>query len=271
MTGTSRQTGSYEERWFSALGDQVSVYTGGEGAPLIVLHRDTGRLGWTDFHDALAQKFTVYAPAMPGYDNSDRPEWMRTVGQLAVSVGFLVDALDLGPCPLVGLGFGGWVATEAAVMCPQRYSSLIVQSPMGVKPSEGEYLDQFLYPAFDYVKLGFADKARFATLFGVGMNDEDARRLDGNREMTTRIGWKPYMYSQALTHQLPYMQVPTLVVSSGADVITPVSAVEEFSKLLPISETVHLESAGHYADLEVPDILAKLIFDYLAVDAHDGN
>lgn len=118
---------------------------GGGGPPLVVLHRDTGRAGWTTFHERLASRFTVHAPALPGFDDSARPQWMRTTAELATTVGLAVDGLGVAPCPWVGLGFGGWVAAEAAVQCPHRVSSLVLHSPVGLQPSSGEILDQFLW------------------------------------------------------------------------------------------------------------------------------
>ncbi|HEX9867082.1 MAG TPA: alpha/beta fold hydrolase [Candidatus Tectomicrobia bacterium] len=53
----------------------IQVLKGGEGEPLLLLHGAGGNPGWLSYHQALAQRFTVYAPSHPGYDRSSRPDW----------------------------------------------------------------------------------------------------------------------------------------------------------------------------------------------------
>ena len=49
---------------------ESEVLKGGSGPSLLYLHGAIGQKGWAPFLDALAQKFTVYAPYMPGYSKS---------------------------------------------------------------------------------------------------------------------------------------------------------------------------------------------------------
>ena len=74
----------------------------------------------------------------------------------------LADALGR---PLVahcwGLGFGGWVAAEMAVMRPQRFAHLVLVGPAGLLPRDGYITDQMTIDHEDYVRAGFADEAAF--------------------------------------------------------------------------------------------------------------
>jgi pimeloyl-ACP methyl ester carboxylesterase len=248
----------------AVAGLEVDVLKGGEGPALLVLHRDTGRAGWTEFHAMLAKQFTVYAPSMPGYDDSTRPEWTRTVAELATLTGLLVDQLACAPCPIVGLGFGGWVGAEAAVQNPQRFNGLVLHSPVGLQPPAGEVIDQFLYSAKDYVRMGFTDGARFEALFGKADDEPLLRRWDLNREMTTRIAWKPYMFSRSLPGLLPALQLPALVVHSAEDRIVPRSVSERYAQLVSGASLIDLAGAGHQCDLESPSELAKQVKRFLS-------
>jgi pimeloyl-ACP methyl ester carboxylesterase len=248
----------------AVAGLEITVLVGGTGPTLLVLHRDTGRGGWTRFHQLLAERFTVYAPALPGFDDSTRPAWMRTVAELATTLGLAVDALGVAPCAVVGLGFGGWVAAEAAVQCPHRFNTLVLHAPVGLQPAQGEIVDQFLYSAPDYVRMGFADAARFTGLFGDAREEPLLRAWDWNREMTTRIAWKPYMFNRSLPALLPALRIPTLVVRSTEDRIVPGSVAERYAELIPDARIVDLPGAGHQADLEAPDALAAAVGDFLA-------
>jgi pimeloyl-ACP methyl ester carboxylesterase len=253
----------HEKITVNPAGIEVSVLKGGSGPALVVLHRDTGRAGWTAFHSALAEAFTVHAPALPGFDDSARPDWMRTVSELATVTGLALDALGFGPVPIVGLGFGGWVAAEAAVQAPRRVSALLLHAPVGLQPGTGEILDQFLYSSQDYIRLGFVDSSRSVELFGEAPDEDTLRAWDWNREMATRIAWKPYMFSRALPHLLGALEVPTLVIRSGADRIVPPAVADRYLELIPGARLVELPGAGHQADLEFPAELASRVREFL--------
>src|SRR4029453_9396309 len=55
----------------------------GSGAPVLVLQHDVGTPPGLPFYDTLARDATVLRPAHPGYDGSERPTWLRNVGDIA--------------------------------------------------------------------------------------------------------------------------------------------------------------------------------------------
>src|SRR5438132_3117262 len=91
---------------------------------------------------------------------------MRSVRDEAIVIGLLIDRMVSEPVTLVGLGFGGWVAAELATMQPSRLRRLVLVSPMGLLPREGEIFDQFLVSHKDYVLRGFHDRAHARALWG---------------------------------------------------------------------------------------------------------
>jgi pimeloyl-ACP methyl ester carboxylesterase len=200
---------------------------------------------------------------LPGFDESTRAPWMRTVAELATVTGLVVDRLGIAGGPVVGLGFGGWVAAEAAVQSPSRFSALVLHSPVGLQPESGEIVDQFLYSAPDYARMGFVDLGRFTELYGEDPEEPALRLWDWNREMATRIAWKPYMFSRALPGLLPGLDLPTLVVHSGQDRIVPRSVSERYAQLIPKARLIDLPGAGHQADLEMPDEVAGLVKEFI--------
>jgi len=63
---------------------------------------------------------------------------------------------------------------------------------------------------------------------------------------------------------LPRVAVPTLVLAGGHDVFTPRRVQERMAALVPDSEIVFWEEAGHMLPLEEPSEVAAAIIDFLA-------
>jgi pimeloyl-ACP methyl ester carboxylesterase len=245
-------------------GSSVRLRTTGSGAPLLMLHHDIGTPEQLPFYDALARHFTVLLPSHPGYDGSERPAWMRSVRDVAVTYQALLAARGSADISLIGLGFGGWIAAEMATMSPCAFRRLILVGPMGLKPAAGEILDQALVSYIDYVRAGFVDQAVFDRLFSPDPPTAQLEQWDLNREMTFRIAWKPYMYNPTLPPLLGGVQTETLIVWGRDDRIVPLGCGEQYARALPKSRLTVVDGAGHFVDMEQPEALAKLIVQFAA-------
>jgi pimeloyl-ACP methyl ester carboxylesterase len=247
-----------------AAGSTLRVRKGGAGDPILVLPHDIGTLDRLPFYDALARRFTVYVPSHPGYDGSERPDWMRNVRDIAVTYQSLLATINKTNVSLVGLGFGGWIAAEMATMSPQAFRRLVLVGAMGVKPVKGEILDQAIVSYIDYVRAGFEDQGVFDRLFGAEPSTEQLEQWDLNREMTFRIAWKPYMYNPTLPHLLAGVKSPALIVWGRGDKIVPPECGEAYKRAVAGSRLVVVPASGHFVDMEQPEALAKLIVEFAA-------
>jgi pimeloyl-ACP methyl ester carboxylesterase len=245
-------------------GQSVPVLRAGAGDPLVVLHHDIGSPAGLPFYAVLARHFTVYVPSHPGWDGSARPEWMRSVRDLAAVYQWLLADRGLGGVSLLGLGFGGWVAAEMATMSPARFRRLVLVGAMGIKPAAGEILDQALLSYIDYVRAGFEDQAAFDRIFGAEPPTSRLEQWDLNREMTFRIAWKPYMYSPTLPHLLGGVRSPALVVWGRRDRIVPLECGERYAQALAKAKLAVVDGAGHFAEMEQPEAVGTLIADFAA-------
>jgi pimeloyl-ACP methyl ester carboxylesterase len=244
-------------------GSSVRLRIAGRGTPLLVLHHDIGTLEQLPFYAALTERFTVLLPSHPGYDGSERPGWMRGVRDVAVTYQALLAQRGLADLAVVGLGFGGWIAAEMATMSPGAFRRLVLVGAMGIKPADGEILDQALVSYIDYVRAGFVDQAVFDRLFTPDPPTAQLEQWDLNREMTFRIAWKPYMYNPTLPYLLGGVQTETLLVWGRQDAIVPVGVGEQYARAVPRSRLRVVEGAGHFLEMEQPEALAKLIVPFV--------
>ena len=89
---------------------KVHMMKSGTGKPLLLFQDDLGSPGWLPLYEDLARSFSVYVPSHPGFGKSERPDWMRSTRDLALSHLWLMKTLGLESVSVVGIGFGGWVA-----------------------------------------------------------------------------------------------------------------------------------------------------------------
>jgi len=236
----------------------------GSGEPVVVIHHSTGPL-WTPYLELLAQTNQVVAPHLAGFGRSQRPSDARAPSDLAVLAMQQLDALDLGPVAVVGLGFGGWVAAEMAAMYQRRLASLTLVGAAGLKPAEG-FIHDPMMTAFDaYVRQGFANQDRFDALFGATPADDVIELWDFSREMTARLTWKQWMWSISLPTLVRGVRIPAQVIWGGDDRIVPLECGYHYAELLGGAPLHLVADAGHNVDLEQPEQLARLTVDLRSI------
>ncbi|HLZ70544.1 MAG TPA: alpha/beta hydrolase [Dehalococcoidia bacterium] len=254
----------HSDEFIEVAGLKLHVLRGGSGKPALVLHHDLGNNGWTEFYRALAGSSAVVVPEHPGYGQSERPQWMRSVRDMAAVHQWAIQALGLKDVSLVGLGFGGWIAAEMASQAPADFRRLVLVGAMGIQPREGEILDQALYNHIAYVRAGLHDQSLFETLFGADPETDQLEAWEIHRDMTFRIAWKPYMFNPSLPHLLGGVQAPALLVWGDDDQVVPRECADLYAAALPRARIEIVPDCGHLVDLEQPQALAKLVNDFLA-------
>jgi len=252
----------WTETVVEVAGAKLHLARAGSGRPALVLHHDIGSPQRLEFYDELANRFAVLVPHHPGYGKSERPLWLRSVRDVAVMYQSLLTELSVDRPSLIGLGFGGWIAAEMATMAPRAFHRLVLVGAMGLKPPDGDILDQAIVSYLDYARAGFHDQAAFAKVYG-DVSTDQLVEWDLCREMCFRIAWKPYMYSQTLPHLLAGVRTPALVVWGDDDKVVPRSAGERYAALLPRARFAMVRAAGHCVEMEQPAELARLVGGFI--------
>ena len=253
---------AWTETTRTVAGLKLHLSRAGSGPAVLVLHHDIGTPDRLPFYDALAAKFDVLVPHHPGWGKSERPQWMRHPRDIAAIYSWLLANLGIANASLVGLGFGGWVAAEMASQSPTAYRKLVLVAPMGIKPPEGDIADQAIVSYIDYPKSGFHDEKAFAAVYGDVTTDQ-LEAWDIAREMSFRIAWKPYMYSQTLPYLLGGVSTPALIIWGDDNRIVPISTADAYAKALPKATVKIIPACGHFAEMEKPQEIASLATDFM--------
>ena len=247
------------EQTVEVAGLEIALRETGAGPSLLLLHRSTGYLAWGPLEDALAASFRVIVPDLPGYGQSERPDWAREPRDVAVLIQRLIEQLELQEVTLVGLGFGGFIAAEMGTINESRLASIVLVGAAGMKPAEGEILDQMLITFQEYIGAGLDDEASFEEHFGEEVHRDIKDIWEFSRIMTARVTWSPYMFSRRLPHLLGEVSTPTLVVWGDNDRVVPAICGEQYAEALGNARLETIANCGHLAELDQPQALAGLI------------
>ena len=248
-------------------GTRIQLLKGGNGAPLLLLHGAGGNPGWLPYHQALAQHYTVYAPSHPGYDRSSRPDWISSINDVAHFYRQFIEALGLAPVHLMGFAMGGWLAAELTAMCPPYVRSLVLVDAAGIKPQVGEIAEILMVSQDVTKKLRFYDPTQvpdYDTLVNREITPEEQDMLWRNREMTSRLCWKPYFHNPNLLAYLRGVKTPTLIVWGKQDAIIPVNCGELYQQALANSTLQVIDRCGHSPALEKPQEFLTTVQAFLA-------
>ena len=246
--------------------NDVQMFSGGSGPPILYLHGSGGNAGWKPFHQALAQNYTVHAPSMPGFNSTPRPTWVRTINDMAHFNLEMVQQLGLKQYILVGSSMGGWVAAEMAAMGQENLKGMVLIDAAGIRPEHGEIAEILMVSAQTRASLRFHDISQVPNneVYTREMTSEETLVDHANREMASRLFWKPYLHNPSLPFYLAKVRTPTLLVWGRQDAIIPVECGELFRRALSNATLKIIDNCGHSPQIEKPQEFQAAITEFLS-------
>jgi pimeloyl-ACP methyl ester carboxylesterase len=246
---------SHQTTFLTVAGRKTQLTRGGQGPPLVYLHSAGGETEWMPFHELLARRFTVYAPAHPGFAASEGLEEIRDIGDLAWHYVDLWEQLALGPVPVVGFSLGAWIALETAVLRPGLISRLVLAAAAGLHIEGAPIAELFIDDLDKLRRLVFFDPECPAADLAVPRSLDDTRIVlwMRAREATARVGWNPYLHNPRLRGHLHRVTCPSLVIWGRHDRLIPLAHGEYYARHLPQARLAVFENCGHMVPLEKPE------------------
>lgn len=138
-----------ESKWITVDGMRIHYLSaGGSGSPVVLLHGagiDSAHLSWVEVIEPLAREHRVFAPDLPGYGQSDRPDVLYNAEFYITFLAHLLDALQLPKASLVGLSMGGAIVLGFTLAHPERVEKLVPVDPYGIMPKVAWHRTSYLY------------------------------------------------------------------------------------------------------------------------------
>ena len=231
--------------------------------------------------------FTVLAPDLPGYGDSDKPRDLDyTPANGAKLVNDFLDVLEVERAVVVGNSAGGLVAGLFALNYPSRVERLVLVSPAGmgkevawmlhlaVLPGLGEAIFRTpVFDKFDLHRLTFFNAPKF--LDQVLPELRRTARLPGARRALLRsIRSSVNLFGQRRENmvlgRLSKLPVPILTVWGREDIVIPASQTKEVARMLPHGILKIIPECGHWPHMEQEETFNQLLTDFLRGDLDKG-
>lgn len=251
---------------FLNLGDcQLSYWQGGldrPGTPILFLH------GWgisTEPYQTvlnrLAQHHPVFAPDLPSFGNSTYPKRLPDYDSYAQFLLAFLNALQLQQVHLMGHSFGGGLSITLAALAPERVKSLVLIGSTGVP--QVSLLEIVPRRAIEMVAQLFLPELHLKLIDIPAVFTHNLLFNTGNVIQALLLSLQV-----DLSHLLPHLQAPALLIWSNKDLTTPVDAARTMATLMPRARLEIVEEGFHEWGLWYPDKLTAMTLEFLhQVDA----
>lgn len=227
---------------------RVQLWRAGKGSPLLYLHGANGVPQVPMFLEKFTNDWDVLVPEHPGFGESDDPEWLECMDDLAY---FYLDWLEksgIEDMHVVGSSLGGWLAMELAIRQPQRFASLTLVGSAGLAPPPpGVQHNMFRWTPAELVCNTFHDDTFVQAALAA---PHDAKTASKNRHTVTRLGWQPRLHHPMLHKRLHRLTMPVFIAWGDEDRVLPVTQVREFQRLLPHAQVRTYPACGHLPQFE---------------------
>lgn len=247
--------------------------TGGDG-PLAVLLPGAGDLrnGYRDLVSRLAgEGWRVVTADLPGHgDSPTQPTY--GVAETATALVDLLDTLDAGPAVVVGNSFAPPAAVWAATEHPERIRALVAISPhMEADESLTATLQRW---AMLGLLRGPLAAPLWARLYRSWYKSVIPQGLDAHVEKLRSMMSDPAQrraaretlaaHREGMGERLDRLSLPVLVVFGTSDdhFADPAAEAQLLAGRLG-GEVVMVEGAGHYPQIERPDVVGDAIVTFL--------
>jgi pimeloyl-ACP methyl ester carboxylesterase/quercetin dioxygenase-like cupin family protein len=239
----------------------------GEGRPFLLLHGGAGPQSVDGFAALLAtsRPARVLTPVHPGFVGTPRPDNLDGIGGLAKLYVQLIEELGATGVTVVGNSIGGWVAAEIALLNSPRISHVVLVDAAGLRIEAHPAPDFFSLSLDQVTDLSYFNPDRFR----IDLDKVPAPQkaiIAANRATMARYGGNP-MDDPSLLGRMPAAAVPVLVIWGAADRMIPIEQGEAYAAAIPGAEFRVISDAGHLPQLETPDKLLRMVWDFSTAPA----
>jgi len=254
-------------------GTRIGYFSGGEGAPLLLVHGGLGdHTRWSELRPELEPHRTIHAMDRRGRGASgDGPEYspQREREDVAAVVDAVAEDAGSG-VDVYGLSYGATFALGATTLTSNirrlaLYEPTISAARAMITPELLQRLD-LLLAAGDAEGLvhTFFRKA-------LGLGDDDIRMMRAQPSWAARVAAAPTLPRELRNHpdelfdpgQASQVDIPTLLLTGSKSAAGLKADVRFVAETVPDARVVDLPGQAHSADVFAPQLVAEALLAFL--------
>ena len=220
----------------------------GQGEPLVVIHGGGGDARtWLDNIAELAEKYTVYAPDLPGYGGSQPLDGDYFIPELSDFIGAFAGALGLEKFHLVGHSLGGGVALNYALASPHKIKKLVLVSSLCLGTEIAFWVRLLSAPAL-FRALGGLTIGVLKSIRWMVQQLNPAEFIMPLSPASMAVGGSITTFREqtlVLEKRLAEINMPTLLVWGARDQIVPVRQAYRAAGVIPHCQVKVFANRGH--------------------------
>lgn len=259
-------------------GLKTNYQRAGKGEPVILLHGlGASSYSWRYTLPALAEKFEVFAPDLPGFGRTDKP-WdfdYSLHGLHTWIVGFM-DHFGLKTARFAGNSMGGVISLWTAMEKPERVERMALLGTPAYIGNRPKLIWPISWPVIGRLYeavLGDAALRVIAPTAFVDKSKVDAEMLaeyghalksaEGRRAVAQFVRLAIPSDHEDRIKRYPSIAQKTLVLVGDGDGMIGASA-ERFAKALPNARFLRVERCGHAAQEDAPERVTPALMEFFA-------
>ncbi|OGO21457.1 MAG: hypothetical protein A2144_03365 [Chloroflexi bacterium RBG_16_50_9] len=246
-------------------GLDVRYFTAGQGDPLVVVHGGGGDAStWLRNIAALSERYTVYAPDLPGFGGSQPLEGDYYIPEMTEFIDNFARSLGLESFYLVGHSVGGGVALSYALESPHKIKKLVLVSSLCLGKEIALWVRIMSVPA------RLMGAAIMAVLKSVKWL---VKTLLIPVEFVIPVSFTSINLGSSITtlqeqtlilaNRLSELVMPTLVVWGARDEIVPVRHAYAAARIIPDCQLKVFERRGHNVHRDELHEFSRLVSGFL--------
>jgi pimeloyl-ACP methyl ester carboxylesterase len=237
-------------------GHKARVLEVGRGDPVVVLHGWGGRIeSMAPVISCLADRFAVTAVDLPGFGESPVPQGVWGTADYAEFISDLCNQRGIDRARFVGHSFGAKVSIYLCATHDRLAEKLVLTGSSGLTsaPSMKVRAKRTASRVARVVGRFGAPGERLRSAVYKKIASQDYRDAGPLRPILVKV------VNEDVTHMLPRIAVPTLLVWGAEDDAVPVAHARRMEELIPDAGLVLFEGAGHFAYLDEPQRFCRIV------------
>jgi len=258
---------------------------GRTGSALVLLHggsADSASLSWRPSMDLFSCSHRVFAPDLPGYGSSAKPDLNYTVEYYTRFLSHFVQQLGLEErFSLVGLSMGGHIAGSFALQFPSLVEKLVLANSAGLGTQwHWQLLAKLMVkmPRLHNRVREMGNRQTMKLSLGKIVHNLEVITDDLIDEISKNVAargagraWRSYLENEMnwsgfrnnLLDRLSEITQPTLIIHGSKDRLIPVRWATKAHQLIPDSRLCILEQCGHWPQRENSFEFHKAVMEFL--------